>query len=81
MSTEEYIPTAKDTDRESEFLKDLEKFRKKYPMAYIEVWNPTDFQMSWNSNDAVCVAETLYDNFDANQGTNWDAIETAKLNN
>jgi len=78
MSTKEYTATVKDTKCEAKFLKDLEKFRKKYPMAYIEAWNPTDFQMPWNSNDAMCVAETLYDNFDANQGTNWYAIETAK---
>ena len=47
-------------------------------MVYLEAWTPLDYRTPWDSEQSLSVAETLYDTFNANLGTNWDAIEEAK---
>ena len=45
--------------------------------VYVEVWEPGDFGMAWDSNEAQGVASKLSHDFDATIGTNWDRIEDA----
>jgi hypothetical protein len=78
LESQKKDPSPHDVEREEEFLKDLKEFRKKYPMTYLEAWTPLDFRMPWDSEQSLSVAETLYDTFNADLGTNWDAIEEAK---
>jgi hypothetical protein len=78
LEAQKHAPSKKDEASEAKFLKDLGKLRKKYPMVYLEAWTPLDFRTPWDSEQSLSVAETLYDAFDANLGTNWDLIEEAK---
>ena len=73
------------------FYDDLRAFRAQYPMCYIEAWTPTDYvnapmdangdeAADWNDDDHVFTTSRLEDTFDANQGTNWDAIRNVFSN-
>ena len=63
--------------------------RSKYPDFYVEYWSPTDVMSAINDGNiyvpsSICevdlcqqVIDLLYEGFDANVGTQWQAIEMA----
>ena len=61
---------------EKNFLEELEEFRNRWPMVYVEAWNPEDFEPGslWEKPGHVEIAERLYENHDAGTGTNWDTL-------
>jgi hypothetical protein len=72
------------------FWKDLQAFRAKYPMTYIEAWTPDDFEFTeqvsipiekidadWFADKHIGTVEYLTDTFNANLGTSWDSIQNA----
>jgi hypothetical protein len=78
------------------FFRSLVKLKKKYPMVYVEVWTPEDFDSEmgrefnkpttdWNDKKWVEVSESLDDQFDANHGTSWflisDTLDALKIDN
>jgi hypothetical protein len=70
------------------FYEELKALQEKYPMCYIEAWTPEDYvsadadydedsdpeETDWNELNHVLTTNSLYNNFDANYGTNWDRI-------
>ena len=63
---------------ESSFFSDLTKLRDKYPMCYVEAWTPDDFNTEWASHDSEAIASVLCHRFDAEYGTSWNSVESAK---
>jgi hypothetical protein len=80
---------AKREARHRAFDKAVCDLRFKYPEYYVEYWSPNDVMTAINdckiyipstvNEDDLCkeVIDILYDGFDANSGTNWNAIEMA----
>jgi hypothetical protein len=76
------------TNQMKEFYQDLKALQEKYPMCYVEAWTPEDYvstdvdydedsdpeETDWNELKHVLTTNSLYNNFDANYGTNWDRI-------
>ena len=60
------------------FQSDLAKLREKYPMCYIEAWTPDDFNTDWASYESESIANVLSHRFDAEYGTSWMSVESAK---
>lgn len=56
----------------------LARLRDRFPMCYVEAWQPDDFGLEWDDPLAVNIAATLARTFDANCGTNWDTIDAAR---
>lgn len=76
---------SKKTNIAAAFHADLQALRKKYPMVYIEAWQPDDFvfhegdiddapAVDWNHPFHEITADNLRRHFDAEIGTNWDRI-------
>jgi len=81
MSTE----TPVGSDRlQSGFFEELKALRAKYPMVYLEVWTPQDFDSvlqdedekdaDWTDPVHVNTAGMLEHHCDPSIGTNWDRI-------
>ena len=74
-------PKTSPKPRNLSFHKDLQAFRKKYPMVYVEVWTPSDYDASqgisstnWDDPAHIDTTQRLTRHFDASIGTNWDRI-------
>jgi hypothetical protein len=85
MKTQKKTKTTKKAKKSTSrrFFDELTIFRNKFPMVYIEAWTPGDFvpdpedTVDWDDECYIAVADQLYDNFDANVGTNWFGIQEA----
>jgi len=59
----------------------IDKLKKDYPECFIDVWTPEDFESiaekTLNKNECIEVVARLEENFDANNGVNWDTIRGA----
>ena len=62
-----------------DFGVELARLRDRFPMCYVEAWQPDDFALEWDDPLAVNIAATLARTFDANCGTNWDTIDAARV--
>jgi len=83
------MPATPSDKLKARFAKDLARLRAKYPMVYIETWNPDDYHDSckdvtddssadWAEDRHLDTTAILEHNFDASQGTNWDRIRDAR---
>ena len=77
-----------DAARTPSFFEDLETLRRKWPMVYVEVWTPDDFDEAvsmrsgedearpadWGDPKHLETARRLDKRFDAEAGTFWERV-------